>query len=45
MEQYNYESEIYRMILHFMSAIDGAVVKRYDKNLNVKDVIKVNYIY
>lgn len=45
MENYTYHSEIRRMILHFMSAIDGAVVKRYDKNQNPVDSIKVNYVY
>lgn len=45
METYTYNREIRRMILHFMSAIDGAVVKRYDKNQNVLDTIKVDYKY
>lgn len=45
MEAYNYNFEIRRCILHFMSALDGAVVKRYDKNQKALDVIKVNYVY
>ena len=45
MENYTYNFEVRRMILHFMSAIDGAVVKRYDKDHNVKDTIAVNYLY
>jgi hypothetical protein len=45
METYSYNFEIRRMILHFMSAIDGGLVKRYDKDLNVVDSIKVNYVY
>lgn len=45
MEKYNYNFEIRRCILHFMSALDGAVIKRYDKNQKVLDIIKVNYVY
>lgn len=44
-EAYNYNFEIRRCILHFMSALDGAVIKRHDKNHNVLDIIKVNYVY
>lgn len=45
MENYTYNFEVRRMVLHFMSAIDGGVVKRYDKDQNVKDEIAVNYLY
>lgn len=45
MKNYTYNHEIRRMILHFMSAIDGATIKRYDKNQNPVDTIAVNYLY
>lgn len=45
MENYTYNFEIRTNILHFMAAIDGAVVKRYDKNKVPKQEIKVNYVY
>lgn len=45
MEEYNYNFEIRRCILHFLSALDGGVVKRYDKNQNALDSIKVNYVF
>jgi hypothetical protein len=45
MNNYTYNFEVRRMILHFMAAIDGAVIKRYDKDQNPVDSIAVNYIY
>lgn len=45
MEKYTYNFEIRTNILHFMAAIDGAVVKRYDKDRNPQQEIKVNYVY
>lgn len=45
MENYTFNFEVRRSILHFMSALDGGVVKRYDKDQNVKDTIAVNYLY
>lgn len=45
MKNYTYNWEIRRMILHFMSALDGGVVKRYDKNQQEVDSIAVNYLY
>lgn len=45
MESYTYNKEIRRMVLHFMSAIDGAVVKRYNNKDEPIDEIKVNYLY
>lgn len=45
MNNYTYNFEVRRMILHFMAAIDGAVIKRYDKDQVAVDSIAVNYIY
>jgi T4-like virus Myoviridae tail sheath stabiliser len=44
-ERYTYNSEIRRMILHFLAAMDGAIVKRYDQNGVAQSEIVVNYLY
>lgn len=49
MEAYTAKSEIAqplrKCILHFLSAIDGAIVNRFNKQGEVVDTIKVNYVY
>lgn len=45
MENYTHHFEFRTNIMHFMAAIDGAVVKRYDQSGAVGQEIKVNYVY
>ena len=41
MDRITYSKEIRRAILHFLSAMDGVKIQRYDINGVVRDTIKV----
>lgn len=45
METYTHHFEIRTNVLHFLAAMQGATVKRYDENGNVGQTIAVNYVY
>ena len=45
MQEYNFNFEINRNIEHFIAAFDSSVIKRYNKDLEIKEQIKPNYLY
>lgn len=45
MKNYTYSFEIKDLITQFVAAFDDTVIKRYDKNRNVKSNIEVRYVF
>lgn len=45
MKNYTYHFEIQSLVAQFMAALDDIVIKRYDKNRNARNDIKVRFLY
>ena len=44
MKDYNFNFEIKDLLTQFLCAFDDAIIKRYDKDRNAKEIIEVRYV-
>jgi len=45
MRKYTYDFEIETMVTMFISAMDDIIVKRYNRNKDPKDSLRVRFVY